>query len=75
MSTQNLYKVIIQGKLDFGNDRSYQKVLQLYAQRAEVLYKKEIVFKQPELIFFDDEKTMVLNRYIGNISEEVSMHG
>ena len=71
MSTQNLYKVIIQGKLDFGNDRSYQKVLQLYAQRAEVLYKKEIVFKQPELIFFDDEKTMVLNRYIGNISEKV----
>lgn len=45
MQTQQLYKVIIQGKLEFGNDRSFQKVVQLYNQRLETIHKRELVFK------------------------------
>lgn len=46
------YKVIIQGKFEFGTERSFQKVYQLFIQRSETLYKKEILFKTPETIFF-----------------------
>lgn len=51
MQTQQLYKVIIQGKLEFGNDRSFQKVVQLYNQRLETIHKRELVFKISDEIF------------------------
>ncbi|MBK9270926.1 MAG: tetratricopeptide repeat protein [Saprospiraceae bacterium] len=66
-----MFKVIIQGKLDFGNERSFQKALQLYNQRLETLYKKELVFKLPEQLFAETDHTLIIQRFIGNISEKV----
>jgi len=71
MQGQNLFKVIIQGKLDFGNERSFNKALQLYNSRLETLYKKELIFKLSEQLFSEPENTLVINRYIGNITEKV----
>jgi tetratricopeptide (TPR) repeat protein len=71
MQHSTFYKVIIQGKFEFGSEKSFQKVLQLYTQRAETLYKKEIIFKVPEEIFKAEEKTLHINRFIGNSSEKV----
>ena len=71
MQTQQLYKVIIQGKLEFGNDRSFQKVVQLYNQRLETIHKGELVFKISDEIFFEKDFTLNLGRFIGNISEKM----
>ncbi len=71
MQVQNLFKVIIQGKLDFGNERSYQKSLHLFNQRLETLYKKELIFKLPEQIFSEPDHALVVNRYIGNVTEKL----
>ena len=71
MQTQQLYKVIIQGKLEFGNDRSFQKVVQLYNQRLETIHKRELVFKISDEIFFEKDFTLNLGRFIGNISEKM----
>ncbi|MBK7357987.1 MAG: tetratricopeptide repeat protein [Saprospiraceae bacterium] len=65
------YKVIIQGKFEFGTERSFQKVYQLFIQRSETLYKKEILFKTPETIFFPEDKSLNIGRFIGNSSEKV----
>lgn len=71
MQVQTLYKVIIQGKLDFGNERSFHKSLQLFNQRLETLYKKELIFKLSEQIFSEAEHALIINRYIGNVTEKV----
>jgi tetratricopeptide (TPR) repeat protein len=65
------YKVIIQGRFEFGTEKSFQKVLQLYNQRSETLYKKEILFKIPEEIFKPDELSLNIGRFIGNSSEKI----
>lgn len=71
MQAGNFYKVIIQGRFEFGSDKSFQKVLQLYNQRSETLYKKEIIFKAAEEIFKTEEWSLHIGRYIGNVSEKI----
>ncbi|MDQ3140836.1 MAG: tetratricopeptide repeat protein [Bacteroidota bacterium] len=70
MHQQTFYKVIIQGKLEFGNNRSFQMVQLQYIQRLETLYKREVLFKVPEDIFFVDDFTLMLGRFIGNATEK-----
>ena len=65
------YKVIIQGRFEFGSERSFQKVYQLYLQRYETLYKKEILFKFPEAIFKPEENSLHIGRFIGNSNEKL----
>lgn len=65
------YKVIIQGKFEIGSEKSYQKVLQLYHQKAETLYKKEILFKTPESLFREEDHSLYIGRFIGNASEKI----
>lgn len=71
MQHSTFYKVIIQGRFEFGTEKSFQKVLQLYNQRCETLYKKEILFKIPEDIFKPEELSLNIGRFIGNSSEKV----
>ena len=70
IQSQVFYKAIIQGRLEFGTDKSYQKILALYSQRMETLYKRDLLFKAPELIFFESEKALVIERYIGTSTEK-----
>ena len=65
MLAGNSYKVIFQGKLEFGNERSFQKALQFFEQKAEVLYKKEVLFKTSEQLFNLEEKKLTITKLIG----------
>ncbi len=71
MQTGVFYKAIIQGRLEFGNPRSYHKALALYNQRTETLYRKEVIFKTAEQIFVEEDTSLTIQRYIGNSSEKV----
>jgi tetratricopeptide (TPR) repeat protein len=51
---QDNFKVIFTGRLDFGNQRSYDKVLQLYEHRMENYYKTEVLFLSEDV--FNEEK-------------------
>jgi Tfp pilus assembly protein PilF len=70
IQSQVFYKAIIQGRLEFGTEKSYQKIIALYTQRMETLYKRDIIFKTPETIFIEAEKALVIERFIGNSSEK-----
>ena len=54
-------KVIVQGRLDFGNANTYDKAFKLYVQRMEVYYKNEVIFNKPEECF-DEEKNDILRQ-------------
>ena len=44
------FKSIFQGNLHFGNTKSYDKVIKMYAHRVENYYKTDILFKS-EVVF------------------------
>ncbi len=70
MQTQVLFKVIIQGKLELGSEKTMKQVLDQVIPRMDTHYKRELIFKQPELIFNQEEFTLDLGRYIGNVTEK-----
>ncbi len=63
------YKVIIQGKFNFLNRNSYDKLVKVIQNKNLVYYKNDIVFK--ELEFLNDERYMVdIPRYVGNHTDK-----
>mgnify|MGYP000468770298 CR=1 FL=1 len=50
-------KIIFKGCLEFGNEKSYQKVFKMYERRIENYYKNDVLFTEEEL--FDEENTCV----------------
>lgn len=48
------FKVIISGHLEFGSDRSFEKVRNMFEHKAEVYYKNDIVVTVEQA--FDEEK-------------------
>ncbi len=70
MQAQVLYKVIIQGKLELGSEKTMNQVLDQIMPRMDSHYKRELIFKQPELIFKTEDYTIDIGRYIGNVSEK-----
>lgn len=63
------YKAIIQGRLEFGNDKSYQKVRKMYDYRTENYYKGVLVFTAEE-IFNDEELSLEIPRHVSQITEK-----
>ncbi|MEL6122722.1 MAG: tetratricopeptide repeat protein [Bacteroidota bacterium] len=63
------YKSIIQGRLSFGTQKSYDKVVKMYAYRAETYYKSDILLLQED-IFNSADLAMVIPRYVGNASDK-----
>ncbi len=63
------YKTIIQGRLSFGAEKSYDKVIKMYEYRSETYYKSDILL-QKEDIFNPDDLTLVIPRYVGNASDK-----
>jgi len=53
-----LYKAIFRGNFQFGNRRSFEKVVQSYHHKVEILYKGDVLLK-PEQVF--SEETFSLN--------------
>lgn len=63
------YKAIIQGRLEFGNDKSYQKVRKMYDYRTENYYKGVLVFTAED-VFKDEELSMEIPRHVSQITEK-----
>ena len=63
-------KVIIQGRLDFGNTNTYEKALKLYLQRKEVYYKNEVIFNKPEECFDDERMIFFVKRFNNLVSDK-----
>ncbi|GLR18938.1 tetratricopeptide repeat protein [Portibacter lacus] len=62
-------KSIIQGRLEFGNQKSYDKVVKMFAYRTENYHKNDILFKEEE-IFFEDGYYMDLKRFVGQVTQK-----
>ncbi len=65
-----LYRVIIQGNLDFGNEKSYEKAKKMYEYRLENYFKSDAIFKESNEIFFDDKFQLSIPRYVGQAFEK-----
>jgi tetratricopeptide (TPR) repeat protein len=58
-TSQPQLKMIFKGRLEFGNQRTYDMVTKHWATRLETYFKSDILFKS-EQIFSDDDFAMVL---------------
>lgn len=65
----NLLKTIIQGKLEFGNKKSYDKVHKMFLYRAENYYKSDVILDFEE-VFDEDLLTLSVPRYVGTHMEK-----
>lgn len=57
-------KTILQGRLEFGNDKSYQKVFKMFEYRTETYYKSDVIIKQEE-VFDGKVLSLEIPRYVG----------
>lgn len=64
-----LYKTIVQGRLEFGTDKTFNTVLTQFQNRSEGHYKNELIFKEED-IFVPEEYAIVIPRYVGQSSEK-----
>jgi len=58
-----LYKTIIQGTIEFGNEKSYNQAIKMFATRAEKYYKSDIIFEIDD-IFFRDSLSLSIPRFV-----------
>lgn len=65
----NLLKTIIQGKLEFGNQKSYDKVFKMFLYRSENYYKSDVIL-DPDEVFNEDTLTLTVPRYVGTNLEK-----
>lgn len=63
------FKSIFQGNLQFGNARSYEKVIKMYEHRLENYYKSDVVF-DVENVFKKDILVVEVPRTVINITEK-----
>ena len=63
------FKTIIQGRLEFSNEKSFDKVLKMFEYRTESYYKNDILLEQEE-IFKRDTMCLSVPRYVGQASEK-----
>ncbi len=63
------FKSIFQGNLQFGNEKSYDKVLKMYDHRVENYYKTDIYFKAED-IFDNEHFALNIPRTVANISDK-----
>lgn len=61
-----LQKTIIQGRIEYGNEKSYQMALKMYVQRAEKYYKNDVLF-EPEEIFFEEGMLLNIPRFVKQV--------
>jgi tetratricopeptide (TPR) repeat protein len=56
-------KLIFQGRLEFGGQRSFEKMQQHWHARIENYFKSDIILK-PEEVLFEEESAMNIPRYV-----------
>lgn len=65
----NLYKAIIQGRLEFATKKSFDKVYEQYMYRAENHHRGNLMYAEEE-IFFSDSLTLDIPRKVGQVMEK-----
>lgn len=68
-NTYMFFKTIIQGRLEFSNEKSFDKVLKMYQYRTESYYKNDILLEEDD-IFFRDSVSLNVPRFVGQASEK-----
>lgn len=63
------YKTIIQGRIEFGTQKSYDMVTKMYLQRVETYYKTDVILKFEE-IFNPEELALTIPRHVAQITEK-----
>lgn len=63
------YKTIFTGRLEFGSQRSYDKVLKMYQHRVENYYKSDVLLNEEE-IFDEESSSLSVPRLIVEGSEK-----
>jgi len=63
------YKSIIQGRLSFGTQKSYDKVVKMFEYRTETYYKGDVML-QLEDVFHPDNLCLSVPRFVGNVTEK-----
>ncbi len=63
------YKTIFSGQLEFGTERSFERVQQMFEHRAENYYRQVILVKQEE-IFKEESLTLEIPRLIAHATEK-----
>lgn len=64
------YKTIIQGRLEFGTEKTYEKAHRMFMYRMENYHKSSVIWKEGEI--FDEENFRILiPRFVGTSSEKV----
>lgn len=63
------FKSIIQGKLAFGTQKSYDKVVKMFEYRTETYYKGDVMLNKED-IFNPEELTLNVPRYVGNATDK-----
>lgn len=66
----SLFRVIIQGRLDFGNQKSYDKAKKMYSYRLDNYFKSDALFKEADEIFDDENLTLDIPRFVGQAFEK-----
>lgn len=63
------FKAIIQGRLEFGTQKSYDTVLKMFRYRTENYHKSDIIFEEEE-IFQEKTLTLEIPRYVNQVTEK-----
>jgi tetratricopeptide (TPR) repeat protein len=62
------YRVIISGHLEFGSERSFYKILDMYEHKAEVYYKYDVALKSED-VFDQEQAVFSVPRHAGMASD------
>jgi tetratricopeptide (TPR) repeat protein len=62
-------KTIIQGRLEFGTEKSYEKVTKMFLQRIENYYKTDVIFKYED-IFKDETLCLEIPRFVAQVTDK-----
>jgi len=63
------HKTIIQGRVEFGNEKTYEKARRMFVTRAENYYKNDILFEVEE-IFFEEDYHMFIPRFVKQVYDK-----
>ncbi len=64
-----LFKTIIQGRLEFGSQVTYDKLIKMYAYRTESYYKNDVIFKTED-VFKEETLSLEIPRYVKDHMEK-----
>jgi tetratricopeptide (TPR) repeat protein len=65
-----LQKVIVQGNLHFGKQKSYDKAVRMFHHRVDNYYKSDLLFKEEEELFQADQLSLEIPRTVTHTSDK-----